>query len=129
MLKLNPGDPLSASIRDFAKEYGIKGAVLSGLGAVRDAELAWFDAEKKKYETRRFPETQELVSLAGNLGLKEGDPALHAHAVCAGKDLKAVAGHLVEAVCAVTVEICVIETGFDIIRKLDPLFGLWLIEA
>ncbi len=128
MVKLETGEPVAAALRDFAREHGIRGAMLSGLGAVSDAELAWFNRDKKKYYSSKFQDVMELLSLTGNLGVKEDGPALHAHAVCCGQNLQVVGGHLVEAVCAVTVEVFVAETGFAIERRQDPRFGLWLMN-
>jgi len=128
MVKIEPGEQVAAGLREFARAHGIRGAMVSGLGAVSDAELAWFNRDKKKYYSSKFPEVMELLSLTGNLGMKEDGPVLHAHAVCCGQDLQPVGGHLVEAVCAVTVEVFMAEAGFAIERKQDPRFGLWLMN-
>jgi hypothetical protein len=43
-----------------------------------DVELQYY--EKGKYKTRRFKKPMELLSLQGNISLKEGKPFIHVHA-------------------------------------------------
>jgi predicted DNA-binding protein with PD1-like motif len=128
VLKFEPGEKVLEGLRRFALEQGVRGAWLSGIGAVRDAELGWFDPVAKAYATRAFPGPLELLSLAGNLGRAGEEPVVHAHAVGSGRDLAAVGGHLVEAVCAVTVELEVRETGTPLPRALDGRWGLNLLD-
>ncbi|MCU0723841.1 MAG: DNA-binding protein [Planctomycetes bacterium] len=123
-----PGEKVAEGLRRFALERGVEGAWLSAIGAVRDAELGWFDPEAKQYVTRTFAGPMELVALCGNLGRAAAEPVLHAHAVLAGRDLQPVGGHLVEAVCAVTVECEVRETGAALPRARDERFGLNLLD-
>ena len=128
VLAFEPGEKVMEGLRRFAVEQNVRGAWLSGLGALRDAELGWLDTASRSYVTRKFPDTMELVSLAGNVGRAGGEAAVHAHAALAGRDLAVVGGHLVEAVCAVTVEMEVRETGFPLDRALDGRFGLKLLD-
>jgi uncharacterized protein len=127
VLTFEPGDRLVERLLRFAGEQGVEGAWLSGIGAVRDAEVGWFDPSRRAYVTRRFPDPAELAALTGNLGRFDGQPALHVHVVLAGPDLAAVGGHLVEAVCAVTIEVEARETGIPLVRAVDPATGLRLL--
>ncbi len=43
-------------------------------------KLGWFNWESKKYEVAaEFNEQVELLSLVGDIGLKDGEPQVHAH--------------------------------------------------
>jgi predicted DNA-binding protein with PD1-like motif len=128
LLRLDPGERLVESLLRFSKEQDIRGAAFRGLGAVRDAELGWFDLETKTYRSRTFSENLELLSLEGNVARSEGEPAVHVHAVCGRKDLGCVGGHLVEALCTVTVEVWMAESGFPLERVPDERFGLRLLR-
>jgi len=128
LVTLEPGEKVVAALRALGEDLHIRGASVSAIGAVEETELGWFDRDARTYVTRVFPPVMELLSLAGNLSRLDEKVMLHAHAVCAGSDLTAVGGHLVEATCAVTVEAFVQETGFDMTRRLDDRFGLNLLS-
>jgi len=128
LLTLEPGEKVMESLREEASKRRLGGAWISGLGAVRDAELGWFDTVSKEYVTRTFADVLELLSFVGNAGRAGDEVVVHAHVVCAGRDLHAVGGHLVEATSAVTVELRMIETGTELAREVDGRFGLKLLN-
>jgi len=129
ILKFLVGEPLVKGLVQFAAHADIGGSTLEAIGAVRDAEIGWFDTEALTYRTRTFPETLELVSLMGTLARdEENQPVVHAHVCLAGRDLEPWAGHLVEAECAVTVEVILREIGMDLRRRKDETFGLKLLH-
>lgn len=128
VLALERGERVMETLKAFAREREVEGGWISGLGAVEQAELGWFDREGKTYVTRAFPDVLELLSLQGNVGRHESEVVVHAHALCAGRDLQAAGGHLVEARCAVTVELRVEETPFPLLRAPVPAFGLNLLD-
>jgi predicted DNA-binding protein with PD1-like motif len=56
---------------------------------------AWFSWESKKYEPSiTLDEQLELLSLIGDMALKDGKPVVHAYAVVSEKDGSAHGGHL-----------------------------------
>ena len=65
----------------FCKENGIKNAKLSGIGAVKKTEIGAYDLPNKEYIKREYSEILELLSLEGNVALKDGEPFIHAHVV------------------------------------------------
>ncbi len=128
VLVFDRGEKVAETLKRFASEQALEGAWIRGLGAVEDAELGWFDRDEKTYRTRTFEGPLELLSLQGNFARADGDRVWHLHAVCAGPDLKAVGGHLVEASCAVTLEMIVQETPFSLERAFDERFDLKLLS-
>lgn len=129
ILKLLPGEPLVKGLVQFAAHVELSGSTLEAIGAVRNAEIGWFDTDALAYKTRTFPENLELVSLMGTLARDEdSQPVVHAHVCLAGSDLEPWAGHLVEAECAVTVEVVLREIGMDLERRKDDTFGLKLLH-
>ncbi|MHC5036410.1 MAG: PPC domain-containing DNA-binding protein [Planctomycetota bacterium] len=127
LVKLDPGEKVMESLSRLAEKRNLRGAWVEGLGAVKDVELGWFDTANKTYVKRSFPDLHELVSLTGNVGRAGAETAVHLHAVCAGRDLRPVAGHLFEAVCAVTVEMKVREFTFPLERVRNETFALNLL--
>src|SRR5262249_43623877 len=66
-------------LRAFAKHERLVAGQLSGIGAVSDAVLAFFDRIEKDYARIPVDRQAEVTSLTGNLALKDGSPFLHVH--------------------------------------------------
>ena len=91
--------------------------------------LAWFSWDTKRYEPAvTLDEQLELVSLIGDVTLKDGEPIVHAHAVIGRKDGTAHGGHLLEARVRPTCEAIVTESPVPLEKVLDPESGLALIR-
>ena len=57
-----------------------------------DATLGYFDFEKKDYKKIPVREQVEVLSLLGDVALKDGEPKLHLHAVLGRSDGAAIGG-------------------------------------
>ena len=91
--------PHGADIIDFltsvCEEQGVKAGLISLIGSVSEASIAFYDQETKVYSD--IPNTRaamEIVSATGNVSLKEGKPFPHLHAVLSGASGLCVAGHV-----------------------------------
>jgi len=128
LVRLDRGEEVLTALRALAREHDVGTASLAGIGAVRDAEIAYYDLGALAYETRTFAEVAELLSLSGNVALVDGEPFIHAHAVLGRRDMSTVGGHLVRATVAVTVEAFLdcFESRVD--RELDPEVKLKLLK-
>lgn len=120
-------EPLMESITRTAKKHGVFGASLTGLGALKHAELGFYHLHKKEYDRRKFDEEYELVSLTGNITVKDGEPFVHAHIVLGDDKFQCWGGHLFEGLVAVTAEITVVPFEFKPARRLHTGIGLALI--
>ena len=128
VLVLRRGEPVVATVLGWVEREQIASGSLSGLGSIRDAELGYYDLDKREYLRRRWPGDMEVVNLTGNLARRDGQPVLHAHATLSGPDFAAVGGHLFEATVAVTLELEV-RPGADAVRRApDEETGLNLIH-
>lgn len=128
MVILNRGDSLVATLTQVMSEHNVKGGLISGIGAIKDVELGYYELENQTYVRRKFlNEDFELLSLSGNISIKENVPYVHLHTVLGKKDFSTFGGHLFEAVVAVTAEITVIPLGLMPRRELDSAVGLALI--
>jgi predicted DNA-binding protein with PD1-like motif len=125
---LSAGDEPVASLQRFAHDHGISGAQLTGIGALSRVTLGYFDWDRKEYDRIVLDEQVEVLTLAGNIGRKDGEPALHAHIVVGRKDGSACGGHLLDAAVRPTLEVMVIETPRHLWRRLDDATGLALID-
>jgi hypothetical protein len=128
-LVFQTGDEVIAGLQQFAKETHATAAEFTGLGALSDVEVGYFDWEKKDYRKIPVAEQVEVVNLTGNFALGDGGkPALHAHIVVARSDGHTRGGHLLKAHVRPTLEVVVTESPAHLRRKHDPESGLALIE-
>lgn len=104
IVSLERGDMLRACIEGLASQQGIGCAELTAIGAVADPELGFYDLAAKRYDRRVFEGDWELVSLMGNITLKDDKPFLHAHVAIGGRDFTVRGGHLFDCRVAAVVE-------------------------
>ena len=123
ILRFETGDALIASIAEFCRHSGIGAGAFSGIGSCRLAELGFFDPKTKKYAFKTFRGAREIAALNGNISLMDGRPFVHAHAVLAGRDCRAVAGHLRETEVLAACEVVLTVLPGKLVRRSDPASG------
>lgn len=77
VLRLYRREEVVETLTGFVREKEIRAGVLSGIGAVRDVTLGYFDPDTRKYTREDFPESFEVTNLNGNIALLDGKPMLH----------------------------------------------------
>ena len=123
------GEELSSGLKEFAQAQESTSSSFKAIGAFSSVRLAWFDWEKKEYRPSVvFNEQVELVSLIGDVALKDGEPEVHAHVVVARADGSAYGGHLLEAYVRPTCEVILTESAPNLHKEIDPDSGLALIK-
>ena len=81
------GDELAAGLKRFAREQKLGGSSFKAIGAFSRVKLGWFHWETKRYETSvDLDEQVELLSLIGDIAVKDGEPQVHAHVVIGRRD-------------------------------------------
>jgi predicted DNA-binding protein with PD1-like motif len=129
VLIFDTGDEIIEGLSRFAAEQGLAGSSFTAIGALSRARLAWFDWESKKYQTAvDLDEQVELLSLIGDVAVKDGKPTVHAHVVVGRRDGSAHGGHLVEARVRPTCELILTEAPVHLRKQIDPESGLALIR-
>jgi predicted DNA-binding protein with PD1-like motif len=123
------GDEIAGVLRQFAKHQGLGGSSFKAIGALSYAKLGWFNWETKKYDPACVLDEQvELLSVIGDIALKDGEPQVHAHVVVGRSDGIAYGGHLLEARVRPTCELILTESPIHLQKKLDPESGIPLIQ-
>jgi uncharacterized protein len=126
---LSTGEEAMGELIAFAKSQNIAAAQLTAIGALSDAELAYFDWEKKDYQSIPVREQVEVASLIGDVASgPSGEPSLHIHLVLARRDGTALAGHLTRARVRPTLEVIINESPAHLRKVHDPESGLALID-
>jgi uncharacterized protein len=128
VLVFGHGDGVMEGLQQFATSHDLSSAHFTAIGALSDAELAYFDWERKDYRRIPVDEQVEVLALTGDVATKEGSPALHAHVVLGRSDGTAVGGHLVEAHVRPTLEVMLTETPAHLRKRIDEETGLALID-
>ena len=129
ILVFETGDELSQGLRDFANQEQLSAASFTAVGALSSLRLGWLSWESKNYEPSvTLDEQEELLSLIGDVVLKDGTPVVHAHAVIGKEDGTAHGGHLLEAHIRPTCEVILTESPYHLHKQIDPQSGLALIR-
>lgn len=123
-VRLDPGEEIIASVLKIAKDENIRFAEISAIGAVGRAVFGLYDLNEQKYHSLTFNQPLELVSLNGNLSLKDGEPYLHLHAAFADEKGAVIGGHLNEAVISATCEMFIRTFDMDMGRRISEQTGL-----
>lgn len=90
--------------------------------------LGYFDLTIKEFKKIPIDGQVEVLSLVGDIALKDGEPIVHAHVVVGKSDGTAWGGHLIEAHVRPTLEVMLMETPTHLHRTYDPETGLALIR-
>jgi len=122
LLVLKAGQPVVASLNAFMEKEKLPGASFTGIGAVKNTELAYYNMDKRKYVYKKFASPMEVLSLTGNLGYFQGKPIVHTHTALAASDYTVHGGHLKEAEVSLILEIFITPTTKPITREWSKEF-------
>jgi predicted DNA-binding protein with PD1-like motif len=126
---LDTGDEILSSLKNFARTKNLADSSFKAIGGLSNVELGWFNWETKKFQTAvKLQEQVELLSLIGDVALKEDEPQVHAHLVIGRQDGTAHGGHLLSATVRPTCEIVITESPQHLQKEIDPESGIALIR-
>ncbi len=128
VLRLDDGEDLFEALGGFAREKGIRAAVVHfGIGMFARASLGYWDGSQYRSHDLDLP--HEVVALHGTIAEADGQPSIHLHAGLAGPDHRLVGGHLLRATVKVVQEISLEafpDRGFG--RPMVESFGLRILD-
>ena len=122
------GDEIITKLREFAREENLLASHFTAIGALSEVVLGFFDPSKKEYKQIPIREQLELLSLSGDIVLKDDKPEIHAHAVVGKSDGTAHGGHLLQGHVFPTMELVLMESPKRLRRSIDKETGLALID-
>ncbi|MFO7882696.1 MAG: DNA-binding protein [Kosmotogaceae bacterium] len=109
-MRFDDGDSFVDELHSKLKETGLNsGIIISGVGMLRNVTLGWFNVDTSGYEHTTYSDPYEVLSLSGNISLKDGKPFAHVHASLAGRDNKVIGGHLFSGAVCNTIELFLLE--------------------
>jgi predicted DNA-binding protein with PD1-like motif len=129
LLEFRTGQEVMKGLLAFAKKHKLAAGHLTGIGAISDTVIGYFDPQKKAYLRTHEKGQAEVLSLTGNLALYDNEPFFHVHVVLGLRNGSARGGHLFAATVRPTVELVLTTYRITIQRKIDPETGLPLLDA
>jgi len=128
LVVFDKGEEVMSGLAAFARHYDLHAGYVVGIGAFRSARLGYFDPATKDYRPIVQKEQAEVLSLVGNLAMKDPEPFWHVHVTLGLPDGSARGGHLLEATVWPTLELVVTESPRRVQRRHDPETGLYLLD-
>lgn len=124
ILRLDRGEEIVSTLKDFCEEQEIRFATVQGIGAVDNAVIGIFAAKTKEYHTTTLSGDHEITSLAGSITTMDNKPYLHLHITLSDATYLAFGGHLTSAVVSGTCEIFIHTIPDRLDRTYDAGVGL-----
>lgn len=123
-VSLKTGDLINKSLTEISVKENISNAWINGIGAIDSVEVGYMDVVNKKYQKRNFNDNYELISLIGNITIKDGVPFVHTHITFSDTEYKVFGGHLFDAKITATGEIILTVADSKIDRQFNENVGI-----
>jgi predicted DNA-binding protein with PD1-like motif len=107
-VRFSTGDELLSGLTDLALKNHITAAYVTGIGGLSTGMLGWGDPSNGAFKKIPIDRKAELVSLVGDISMRDGRPYVHLHGVVAFSDGTTRGGHVIEAHIAPVAEIAVV---------------------
>lgn len=105
-VRIDPGEPLVATVADIAGEVPFRlAAITSGVGMIHGVRLGFFDAGVDDYRSTEISGVHDVSLITGSVVPRNGEPAVHVHAVFNDDTFTTRSGHVIEAYCHITMEL------------------------
>ena len=130
-ITLDKDEYINDSLLKISKSKNIQSGWINGVGAIYNIEIGYYDIHLKDYVRKKFNDGDyELLSLSGNVTIKEDEQFVHTHIIFSGTDFKVFGGHLFDAQIAVAGEFMIDSNSAKIERRFNPAMGLhlWCID-
>lgn len=129
ILRIEKGEDVLETLTLFCERNKIANAHFRGIGAVKGLTCGYYALEEKKYYFTDYDDLIEVVSLTGNVMLKERKPFIHVHGVFTDTQNVAFGGHIKEMKAGVVVEVILEVLSSKIERLHDEEIGLFLMSC
>ena len=125
MGQLPYGSDLYDELTKIVQKENIRLGRISAIGATTHAVVAYYDQHAKKYNPLEFSGGMEILSLSGNISMRDGKSFVHAHILLGDALGKVVGGHLLPGTKLFACEIFIEEfDGNELVRSHDERTGL-----
>jgi predicted DNA-binding protein with PD1-like motif len=128
VLIFDPGDEVLETFTRYLDEQRVTAGRFQAIGGFKQFQLKYFDTATMQYRPRDFELQVEVLSLIGDVSLRDGQPFIHPHAVLGTADYQTLGGHLGSGVVEPTLELILTVLDTELVRHKDQRTGLDLIR-
>ncbi len=115
VIRFDIGEKFPDTLADWCENEKIESAaIVAGIGMLENIEIGRYDG--KEYLTEKVQPSSEILSLQGNVSMKEGKPFVHLHVSFADEDMSARGGHLFNGTVSMTIELVMLEFSSKFVR-------------
>ena len=131
MGRLAKGDDLLTALEKYCQANGISLGEIRAIGAVSKARVGYYNQAEQKYLFLELNKPLEILSLVGNISIKDEKPMVHAHVTLGDQQGYAFGGHLAEGTVVFACEFAIQEcqSAEPFVRQMDEATGLFLWAA
>lgn len=117
--RLDHASDLLESLTDIVVKNNVRAGKIQAIGALYNAHFGFYDSHNKSYIWIDVDKHVELVSLMGNISIKDGKPFVHAHIAVADEKGATFGGHLGPGNKVFACEYIISPYDGELVRKLD----------
>jgi predicted DNA-binding protein with PD1-like motif len=128
VLRLESGDDILLSLRQFATTKRLSASLLEGIGSLSKVKLGHYDFKTKHYRYETFEDDLEILNLSGNIASMNRQPLPHVHVTLGRRDFSVIGGHLDEGSAANMVEIGIWKLPGKLLKTKDEQIGLNVLQ-
>jgi len=128
VLRLESGDDILKSLRQFATTKRLGASLLEGIGSLSKVKLGHYDFRTKQYRYETFEDDLEILNLSGNIATMDRKPLPHVHVTLGRRDFSVIGGHLDEGSSANMVEIGILKLPGKLLKAKDEAIGLNVLQ-
>ena len=111
-VRFSAGDEIVSGLNELVAKHHITSGHITGIGGLAPgALLGWGDPDVGGFRKIEIKDKTEIVSLIGEISMRNGEPFVHVHMIVGSADGSTKAGHLLEAHISPLGEITVVATS------------------
>ncbi|MCD4847549.1 MAG: DNA-binding protein [Candidatus Aegiribacteria sp.] len=115
VIRFDKGEQFPETLAQWCKEQEVNAAaIVAGIGMLENIVIGRYDGTEYIKETVK--PSSEILSLQGNVSMKEGEPFVHLHVSLADEDMSSRGGHLFDGTVSMTIELVLMEIPDEFIR-------------
>ncbi len=115
VIRFDVGEQFPETLADWCEKEKVEAAaIVAGIGMLENIRIGRYNG--KEYATEKVQPSSEILSLQGNVSMKEGKPFVHLHVSFADEDMSARGGHLFNGTVSMTIELVMLELSTKFVR-------------
>ncbi len=128
LFRIKEGEEVVEYLTRFLERNDVRVGTITAIGTLRNPAIAYFERGMGDYRIVTIDGDYEVVSLTGNVSMKEGKPFAHLHVALGDRNGRLYGGHLVRGETLV-MEVFVQELSGGYLERKPRMNGLSLWDA